>query len=59
MLCQQLVQVWFLGIEHEFICLCVWQMHVPTERFKNIPVYTLSPTPLSKEAQTLIQNYVK
>ena len=34
-------------------------MHVPTEHFKNIPVYTLSPTPLTKEAQELIQNYVK
>lgn len=38
---------------------CMRKMHVPTEHFKNIPVYTLSPTPLTKEAQTLIQNYVK
>ncbi|XP_076449610.1 protein spire homolog 1-like isoform X2 [Babylonia areolata] len=38
---------------------CMRKMHVPTEHFKNIPVYTLSPTPLTKEAQTLIENYVK
>ncbi|KAL8610320.1 hypothetical protein ACOMHN_041134 [Nucella lapillus] len=38
---------------------CMRKMHVPTEHFKKIPVYTLSPTPLTKEAQTLIQNYVK
>lgn len=38
---------------------CMRKMHVPTEHFKNIPVYTLSPTPLTKEAQALIQDYVK
>ncbi|XP_070203043.1 protein spire homolog 1-like [Littorina saxatilis] len=38
---------------------CMRKMHVPTEHFKNIPVYTLSPTPLTREATELIQNYVK
>ncbi|XP_071091664.1 protein spire homolog 1-like isoform X7 [Haliotis cracherodii] len=36
---------------------CLRKMHVPTEHFKNIPVYTLSPTPLSPEMKEAIETY--
>ncbi|XP_041375454.1 protein spire homolog 1-like isoform X2 [Gigantopelta aegis] len=37
---------------------CLRKMHVPTEHFKNIPVYTLSPTPISPETKEAIQKFI-
>ena len=35
------------------------QMHIPTEHFENIPVYTLSPSPVTQENATDLHIYEK
>ncbi|XP_064599445.1 protein spire homolog 1-like [Liolophura sinensis] len=37
---------------------CLRKMNVPTDRFEKIPVYTLSPTPLTPEGQDLLTKFV-
>ncbi|XP_059163551.1 protein spire homolog 1-like [Physella acuta] len=38
---------------------CVRKMNIPTDHFRNIPVYTLSPAPLSLETEEFIQNMIR
>ncbi|KAH9503454.1 hypothetical protein Btru_067986 [Bulinus truncatus] len=38
---------------------CLRKMNIPTDHFKNIPVYTLSPAPLPIETHEFIQKYIK
>ncbi|GFN95296.1 protein spire [Plakobranchus ocellatus] len=38
---------------------CLRKMNVPADHFRNIPVYTLSPTPLTSEMQDFIQDFIK
>lgn len=38
---------------------CLRKMNVPTDHFRNIPVYTLSPAPLSPRMQEFVETYIK
>ncbi|XP_055890447.1 uncharacterized protein LOC106052037 isoform X3 [Biomphalaria glabrata] len=38
---------------------CLRKMNIPTDHFKNIPVYTLSPAPLPTETHEFIQKFIK
>ncbi|XP_076470415.1 uncharacterized protein LOC143300548 [Babylonia areolata] len=38
---------------------CMRKMYMPTEQLKDVPVYTLSSTPLSQETLALVHNYVQ
>ncbi|KAL8570460.1 hypothetical protein ACOMHN_034495 [Nucella lapillus] len=38
---------------------CLRKIYMPTEQLKDVPVYTLSSTPLSQETLALVHNYVQ